>query len=162
MEVMLGVLFGRMVCLFVFLLDSTQTQPFFSAACCFSSLPKLNANSFRTISCPISKKRENKLFMLSHSITSLEWKRLSEEENLVEVGRVTHFFTKISVAVVELSAPLAVGDHIVIKGPTTDFEQVVESMQIEHQNIERAEAGQSIGLKVAQRVREKDIVYKKV
>ena len=87
---------------------------------------------------------------------------MSEEENLVEVGRVTHFFTKISVAVVELSAPLAIGDHIVIKGPTTDFEQVVESMQIEHQNIERAEAGQSIGLKVAQRVREKDIVYKKV
>ncbi|RJS82673.1 translation elongation factor-like protein, partial [Candidatus Bathyarchaeota archaeon] len=41
------------------------------------------------------------------------------EENVVEVGRVTHFFSKISVAVVELKAPLAVGDHILIKGPTT-------------------------------------------
>ncbi|MEM3627540.1 MAG: translation elongation factor-like protein [Candidatus Bathyarchaeia archaeon] len=84
------------------------------------------------------------------------------EENVVEVGRVTHFFTKISVAVVELTAPLSVGDTIVVKGPTTDFEQVVESMQIEHKNVQRAEAGQSIGLKVVQRVREKDIVYKKL
>ena len=84
------------------------------------------------------------------------------EENVVEVGRVTHFFTKIGVAVVELTVPLAVGDRIVIKGPTTDLEQVVESMQIEHEHIERAEAGQSIGLKVEQRVRETDIVYKKL
>ena len=84
------------------------------------------------------------------------------EEEVVEVGRITHFFTKISVAVVELKAPLAVGDRIVIKGPLTDFEQVVDSMQIEHKNVTRAEAGQSIGLKVAQRVREKDIVYKKL
>lgn len=84
------------------------------------------------------------------------------EENFVEVGRVTHFFPKISVAVIELTAPLAVGDKIAIKGPTTDFEQTVDSMQIEHKNIERAEAGQSIGLKVVQRVREKDKVYKKL
>jgi putative protease len=88
-------------------------------------------------------------------------KHLSEEE-VVEVGRITHFFTKISVAVVELKAPLAVGDRIVIKGPLTDFEQVVDSMQIEHKNVTRAGAGQSIGLKVAQRVREKDVVYKKL
>jgi translation elongation factor EF-1alpha len=84
------------------------------------------------------------------------------EENVVEVGRVTHFFTKINVAVVELTVPLAVGDSILVKGPTTDLEQVVESMQIEHENIKRAEAGQSIGLKVKQRVRETDIVYKKL
>ena len=84
------------------------------------------------------------------------------EENVVEVGHVTHFFTKISVAVVELSATLAVGDTILIKGPATDFEQVVGSMQVEHENIERAEAGQSIGLKTEQRVREEDIVYKKL
>ena len=84
------------------------------------------------------------------------------EENVVEVGQVTHFFTKISVAIVELKAPLAVGDSILIKGPTTDFEQVVESMQIEHENVERAGAGESIGLKVAGRVRERDTVYKRV
>jgi len=84
------------------------------------------------------------------------------EENVVEVGRVTHFFSKISVAVIELKAPLAVGDTIAIKGPTTDFEQAVESMQIEHQNVQKATAGQSIGLKVTQRVRETDMVYKKL
>lgn len=84
------------------------------------------------------------------------------EENVVEIGHVAHFFSKISVVVVELTAPLAVGDHILIKGPSTDFEQAVESMQIEHENIQRAEAGQSIGLKVIQPAREKDVVYKKL
>ncbi|MCK4482255.1 translation elongation factor-like protein [Candidatus Bathyarchaeota archaeon] len=84
------------------------------------------------------------------------------EENVVEVGRITHFFTKISVAVIELSALLTVGDTILVKGPNTDFEQVIQSMQIEHENIEKAEAGQSIGLKVEQRVREGDTVYKKL
>ncbi len=83
-------------------------------------------------------------------------------EEIVKIGRVTHFFSKISVAVVELTQPLAVGDTIVVKGPTTDVEQVVESMQIEHQNVQSAKAGQSIGLKVVQRVRENDMVYKKL
>ena len=84
------------------------------------------------------------------------------EENVVEVGRITHFFSKISVAVIELREPLKVGDTIVIKGPTTDFEQPVESMQIEHKDVQKAEAGQSIGLKVLQRARETDLVYKKL
>lgn len=84
------------------------------------------------------------------------------EENVVEVGRITHFFSKISVAVIELSKPLKVGDTIVVKGPTTDFEQPVESMQIEHKDVQKAEAGQSIGLKVLQRARETDLVYKKL
>lgn len=83
-----------------------------------------------------------------------------EERELIEVGRVTHYFTRISVAVVELKAPLAVGDRILIKGSTTNLEQVVESMQIEHNDVQRAEAGQSIGLKVKERVRENDTVYK--
>jgi putative protease len=84
------------------------------------------------------------------------------EENVVEVGHISHFFSKISVAVVDLRTPLTVGDKIAIKGPTTDFEQTVDSMQIEHQNVQRAEPGQSIGLKVTQQVREKDTVYKKL
>jgi hypothetical protein len=84
------------------------------------------------------------------------------EENIIEAGCITHFFSNISVAVVELTAPLAVGDSILVKGPSTDFEQVVESMQIEHKNIPKAEAGQSIGLKLSQRARERDAVYKKL
>ncbi len=76
------------------------------------------------------------------------------------VGKVTHYFTKIGVGVIELSDELKVGDRISIEGPTTNLEQVVESMQIEHEDVEVAKAGQAIGLKVDQRVREKDLVYK--
>ena len=83
-------------------------------------------------------------------------------EEVVKVGNITHFFSKISVAVVELTAPLAVGDRILVKGPSTDFEQVVDSMQIEHKNIPKAEAGQSIGMKMAEHVKERDVVYKKL
>jgi hypothetical protein len=84
------------------------------------------------------------------------------EEDVIEIGHIAHFFLKISVAVVELSLPLAVGDRILIKGPSTDFEQTVDSMQIDRKNIPRAEAGQSIGLKLKQQVKEKDMVYKKL
>ncbi|TRO45972.1 translation elongation factor-like protein [Candidatus Bathyarchaeota archaeon] len=84
------------------------------------------------------------------------------EENIIEIGHIAHFFSKINVGVVELIAPIAVGDRILVKGPTTDFEQAVDSMQIEHANIQKAEAGQSIGLKMAERAKERDIVYKKL
>jgi putative protease len=81
-------------------------------------------------------------------------------EGKTQIGNVTNFYSKISVAVVQLSSPVNVGDKILIKGDTTNFEQAIESMQIEHQNIPRAEAGQSIGLKVKDRVRPGDVVYK--
>ncbi|NIM45180.1 MAG: translation elongation factor-like protein [Nitrososphaeria archaeon] len=82
------------------------------------------------------------------------------EEEMEEVGRVTHFYPRISVAVIELKAPLSVGEKILIKGMTTDFEQAIESMQIEHKNVERAEPGQLIGLLMKERVRENDIIYR--
>jgi hypothetical protein len=84
------------------------------------------------------------------------------DDEIIEVGHITHFFSKINVAVVELTLPLAVGDRILVKGPSTDFEQVVESMQIDRQAIQRAESGQNIGLKVMQPVKEKDVAYKKL
>jgi hypothetical protein len=84
------------------------------------------------------------------------------EEAVIEIGHVTHFFSKIGVAVVELSLPLAVGDRILVKGPLTDFEQNVDSMQIDRKAIDRAEGGQSIGLKMVQAARERDTVYKKL
>jgi hypothetical protein len=103
----------------------------------------------------------NKFFMclLHYIISGLE---CLSEENIVQVGHITHFFSKIGVAVVELNASLAVGDRILVKGPSTDFEQVVGSMQIEHENIPKAEAGQAIGLKLAEHARERDVVYKKL
>ncbi len=84
------------------------------------------------------------------------------EQNIIEVGHISHFFSKIGVAVLDLTAPLAVGDRILVKGPSTDFEQTVDSMQIEHKNVARAESGQSIGIKLVERAKENDVVYKKM
>ncbi len=84
------------------------------------------------------------------------------EEDIVEIGFVTHFFAKINVAVVDLKLPLSVGDRISIKGPLTDFDQTVNSIQMDRKNITRAQAGQSIGLKLSQQAKEYDIVYKKL
>jgi translation elongation factor EF-Tu-like GTPase len=81
-------------------------------------------------------------------------------EQLLEVGKVVHFFGHINVAVVDVSDGISVGDRIVIKGPTTDIEQTVDSMEIEHAKVMKATAGQSIGMKVKARVRENDTVYK--
>lgn len=83
---------------------------------------------------------------------------MAEEGKLV--GKVVHFYNRISVAVVELYDTLSLGDKIVIRGKRTNFEQTVDSMEIEHQKVERAEAGQKVGLKVIERVREGDFVYK--
>lgn len=77
-----------------------------------------------------------------------------------EIGEVTHYFTKIGVGIIKLTDTLRVGDEIHIKGTTTDFHQKVGSMQIEHENVEEAKKGDSIGLKVEDRVRVGDIVYK--
>jgi len=76
------------------------------------------------------------------------------------IGKIAHYFTKISVAVIELSDELKVGDRISIEGATSNFEQAVNSMQIEHKNVQSATAGQSIGIKVDQRVRQGDLVFK--
>jgi putative protease len=76
------------------------------------------------------------------------------------VGKVTHYYTHLGVAVVELEDELKIGDVIHIKGHTSDFTQTVDSMQIEHQPIEVAKPGQAIGLKVKEHAREHDIVYK--
>ena len=83
------------------------------------------------------------------------------EESIIEIGKVTHFFSKINVAVIELTLPLSVGDHILIKGSLTDFDQTVTSMQIDRKEVQRAEGGQSVGLKTVLQAREKDVVYKK-
>ena len=81
-------------------------------------------------------------------------------ERLQEVGKVLHFFGRINVAVIELTDTMSVGDKIAIKGPGTDIEQAVESMEIEHVKFKQATAGQSIGMKVKGYVRENDTVYK--
>lgn len=76
------------------------------------------------------------------------------------IGTVTHYYSHIEVAVIQLNkGTLRTGDAIRIKGHTTDFTQTVESMEYEHQHIDEATAGQSFGIKVRDHVREHDIVY---
>jgi len=77
-----------------------------------------------------------------------------------KVGGVIDYFTHVEAAAIELNGDLRIGDTIHIKGHTTDFEQEVESMQIENELVEKAKAGDSIGVKVRERVRRRDIVYK--
>ena len=81
-----------------------------------------------------------------------------EKEKLI--GKVTHYFGKIGVAVIELEDELKVGEKIKIVGGQTEFTQTVDSMEIEHKKITQAKAGDSIGLKVDQKVREGYKVYK--
>lgn len=80
-----------------------------------------------------------------------------------QIGRVSRYFGKAGVAAVEIEAgDLRLGDTIHIRGKTTDFSQVVESMQLEHEVIQTATPGQLVGIKVQERVREHDLVYKVV
>lgn len=76
------------------------------------------------------------------------------------IGKITHFFNKISVAVIKLDGPLRVGDFISIEGPETNFKQNVDSMQVEHANIGEAKAGDAVGMKTAQPVKAGDLVFK--
>lgn len=77
-----------------------------------------------------------------------------------EIGRVTNYFSKIGVAVIDLTGSLQLGDEVRIKGGTRDFQQSVESMQLEHEPIEKAEAGQEIAVQLEQKARPNDRVYK--
>jgi putative protease len=76
------------------------------------------------------------------------------------IAKVTHYWAKIGVAGIKLYGTLRVSDTIHISGSTTDFKQTVDSMQIEHEAVETAKKGQEVGLKVSERVRKGDRVYK--
>lgn len=78
----------------------------------------------------------------------------------VEIGRVSDFFARPVVAGIELTGTVKVGDRIHILGHTTDLELTVESMQIDNVNVEQAKTGDAIGIKVSDRVRGGDKVYK--
>jgi selenocysteine-specific translation elongation factor len=77
-----------------------------------------------------------------------------------EVGKVSDFFARPVVAGIDLTGKLKVGDKIHISGHTTDMEFVVDSMQINNVNVQEARAGDSVGIKVTDRVRRGDTIYK--
>lgn len=77
------------------------------------------------------------------------------------VGRITHYYSHLSVGIIELTeGELRVGDTIHIKGKHTDFTQTVDSMQVEHQSVTQAPKGKVVGVKVKEKVREHDQVFR--
>ena len=79
------------------------------------------------------------------------------EEKLV--GEITHYFNKIGVAIVELTDTIKVGDKIKIQYGETELYQDVTSLQVEHQNVQQANKGEVVGMKVNEKVKEGDKVY---
>ncbi len=78
-----------------------------------------------------------------------------------KIGVVTHYFGKITVAIIKIEEEgLKTGDTVHLKGHTSDFTQKVESMELEHKTIQEAKVGESIGIKVSEHAREGDVVYK--
>lgn len=77
----------------------------------------------------------------------------------VLVGRVTHYYSKLSVAALDINAPLHKGDQIHIRGHTTDLEETIESMEIDHQPVDLAQPGDDVAIKVPAKVREGDKIY---
>ncbi len=76
------------------------------------------------------------------------------------IGTVSDFFARPVVAAIEMTGDLKIGDKIHIKGHSTDLELVVDSMQINNVAVTEAKAGDSVGVKVSERVRKHDTVYK--
>lgn len=77
-----------------------------------------------------------------------------------KVGTITHYYDKISVAIIDLTAALSVGDKVKIVKDDGEFELKVESMQVDHKQVEKAKKGDVVGLKVSQPVKAKAKVYK--
>lgn len=77
---------------------------------------------------------------------------------MAKVGEVTHFYDKIAVAIIKLAAPLKKGDEIEVKGHTTSFKQTIESMQLDHKDVDTGKKGDEVGIKVSEKVRQGDNV----
>jgi putative protease len=85
---------------------------------------------------------------------------MADQAAEIPIGRITHYYSHLGVGIIELSeGELKLGDTIHIKGTHTDFTQTVDSIQVEHQNVSRAEKGKTVGIKVQEKVREHDQVF---
>lgn len=81
--------------------------------------------------------------------------------DFTKAGKITHYFDKIGVAVLQVTdQPLKIGDKIRIGEFNTGVEQTIESMQVEHKPVDLAKVGDEVGMKVTAPVKEKDVVYK--
>lgn len=82
------------------------------------------------------------------------------DEGATKVGKVTHYFSHLMVGTVKLTAGVKKGDQVAFKGNTTDFKQTLDDMQFDHQPVDSAEAGKEVGLKVNDKVRDGDGMFR--
>ena len=75
------------------------------------------------------------------------------------VGKITHYYSKIGVGIVELKGKLAAGDKVKIKGRSTEFDQNIDTIEIDHKEVKEAKSGDIVGIKVNDKVREGDEIY---
>ncbi len=77
-----------------------------------------------------------------------------------EIGKVTHWYDKISVAVIKLSAPLKVGDTVQVKRGETEFEETINSLQIDHKDVKSAKKGDEVAKKLSEKAKEGSVISK--
>lgn len=121
-------------------------------------MPKAKKTVKKTVK-KIAKKVAVKKVVKKAKPASAKGSSVAKEGKLI--GRITHYFSNIEVAVIELETPLKDGDTIrVVGGQETDFEQEVASMQIDHEEVKSAKKGDSVGMKIKEKVHEGYKVYK--
>jgi len=106
----------------------------------------------------LKKKTSPKSLSIAKKRASVSKAKKKPKEELI--GKITHFFPKVSAGVIKLKKSLSLGDTIHIKGHTSDFIQKVSSLQINNKPVKRAEKGKLVGVLVKERVRRNDKVYK--
>jgi len=80
-------------------------------------------------------------------------------DNKDQIGKITHYYSKLGVGIIKLNKELKVGDTIQIKGHTSDFKQKVNEIQFDHKNIEKGKPGQEVGVKLNEKIRDGDLVF---
>ncbi len=80
-------------------------------------------------------------------------------DNKDQIGKITHYYSKLGVGIIKLNKELKVGDTIQIKGHTSDFKQKVNEIQFDHKNIEKGKQGQEVGVKLNEKIRDGDLVF---
>lgn len=106
-------------------------------------------------------KNKKKKAVKTKKVKKITVKKVNKAKEGKLIGRITHYFSNIEVAVIKLALPLKVGEKIrIMGGEATDFEQKIKSMQIDHEAVKTAKKGSSVGVKVEEKVHEGYKVFK--
>jgi putative protease len=122
-------------------------------------MPKIKKTVKKPVKKTVKKVARKAKPKSSKKVVKIKKNKVNSEGKLI--GRISHYFSNIEVAVIDLMSPLKIGDTIrIMGGQETDFEQAVSSMQIEHEEVKVARKGDSVGMKVNEKVHEGYRVYK--